>query len=129
MITIEPIPSYEIKATLSASIDNAVIAIYTRPAALTEEYKLREAGALAYKAAGYTGTVPQSVKGFATSAAMTPQAATDLILAQAAGFKSALAALADLRMVKFAIARTTAGDEQAIHDAAMVEIAAIAAQL
>ena len=99
-------------------IADIVAAIYTRPAALAEEYKLREAGAIAYKAAGYAGAVPHSVQGFATPAAMTPVAATDLILAQAAGFRGALAALSDLRMVKFAIQRTTAGDEQAIHKTA-----------
>ncbi len=110
------------------SIDKAVIAVYEKPTVLGDEYKLREAGAEAYKAANYTGAVPELVSGFATPAQMTPRAATDLIIAQSAQLRSALKQLGNLRMQKYAVS-AAATDEQAkaVFDSTMASIAAIAA--
>lgn len=120
----------ENKATWTQAIDAAVLAIYAKPTSLADEYKAREADSVAYKAAGYTGTVPARVAGFATPAGMTPKAATDLILSQAAQFKTALAQLADLRMQKYAVARAaTEAEALAVYSSAMTAIAAIAAAL
>jgi len=119
-----------LKTQLSKAIDAAVMAIYDKPTTLGDEYKAREADAIAYKAAGYTGTVPARVAGFATPAGMTATAATDLILAQATQLRGALASLADLRMQKYLVARAaTEAEAQAAYTSAMTAIAAIAAAL
>jgi hypothetical protein len=111
-------------------IDKAVIAVYEKPTVLGDEYKLRESEAAAYKAAGYTGTVPDLISGFATPAMMSPQAATDLILSQAAQLRGALKQLGNLRMQKYAVT-AAATDElaKATFDSTMSSITAIAAAL
>ena len=119
-----------IKYRMGRAIDAAVMAIYDRPATLGDEYKAREADAIAYKAAGYTGTVPARVDGFATPAGMTAKAATDLILGQAAQLRGALAQLSDLRMQKYAVNRAaTEAAALAVYNSAMATIAGIAAAL
>lgn len=118
------------REALSTAIDSAVIAIYSRPTALAEEYKLREAGAVAYKSAEYTGVVPARVAAFAVSAGMTAEAATNLILAQSQQFRAALGQLSDLRMQKYAVMRAeTDLDAKNLYDSVMTDIAAIAAAL
>jgi hypothetical protein len=123
-------PPVSQKPDWSKAIDVAVIAVYDRPSTLSDEYKEREAEAIAYKAAGYTGTVPPRVDGFATPAGLTAQAATDLILSQAAKLRAALATLADLRMQKYAVLRaSTESDAFTIYTQTMAGIAAIASSL
>lgn len=93
-------------------------------------YELREAQAIAYKAAGYTGDVPSQVASFQVAAGLTPTAATDTILAQAAAFRAALNELETRRMRKFEVDAMT--DARAIEaNAAQIagEIKAIAAML
>ena len=110
------------------SIDKAVIAVYEKPTVLGDEYKLREAGAEAYKAANYTGTVPELVSGFATPAQMTPREATDLIIAQSAQLRGALKQLGNLRMQKYAVSAAVTDEQaKAVFDSTMASIAAIAA--
>jgi hypothetical protein len=112
------------------AIDAAAIAVYDRPTTLGDEYKEREAEATAFRAAGYTGTVPPRIAGFATPANMTPQAATDLILSQAAQLRGALAQIADLRMQKYAVKNAASETaSQAVYTQTMNSIAAIAAAL
>lgn len=118
------------RAALAAQIDAAVEAIYERPTRLSEEYKQREAQAQAYKNAGYAGAVPARVAGFATPAGMTAQAATDLILQQAAQLRGALDQLSDLRMRKYLVTRAATDTEAQVEfDATMAAIEAIAASL
>ena len=106
-----PPPPYD-RAAAALQIDEAVAAIYGRFTRFQLEYTEREAQAQAYKDAGYTGTVPPRVAEFATPAGMPAQAATDLILAQAANLRTAQGALSALRMRKYEVLRA-ATDEQA----------------
>lgn len=111
-------------------LDAAVQAIYDKPMRLSKEYEAREAAAMAYKGAGYSGTVPARVSGFATPAGMTAKDASDLILSQASQLRAALDALSDLRMTKYAIARAANDtDAKALFDAAMTQIQTIGASL
>lgn len=118
------------RAAAGKAIDKAVIAVYEKPTVLGDEYKLREAGAAAYKAANYTGQVPTLVAGFANAAGMTPKDATDLILAQAAQLRSALEQLGNLRMQKYAVS-TAPNDAAAknVYESTVSNIAAIAAAI
>lgn len=119
-----------VKADLSNQIDAAVLAIYDRPMALSKEYDAREKAAAEYKGAGYTGTVPARLSGFATPAAMPARAAADRILEKATQLRDALNLLSDLRMQKQAVHRAvTEAEARSIHAAAMASIAAIAAAL
>lgn len=52
------------------------------------QYEMAEAAALAYKTAGYTGDVPEEVDAWVAASGMTPQAATDDILAQATAWRA-----------------------------------------
>ena len=118
------------RTTMAAQIDAAVAAVYGCFTRFAQEYVQREAQAQAYKDAGYTGTVPARVAGFATPAGMAAQAATDLILSQAAQLRGALDELSDLRMQKYSVTRAaTDGEAQAVFDSTMTSIAAIAAAL
>lgn len=111
------------------SIDAACAAIYTRVGRFSEEYKEREAQAIAFKAAGYTGTVPRQVAAFATPAGVTPTYATDLILSQAAQLRGALSALGELRMRKYELKADSLGAAVAAHAQIMAAINAIGAAL
>lgn len=118
------------KTKLSTMIDSAVMNIYSRPANLSEEYKLREAAALAYEAAGYTGVVPARITSFAVSAGLSVTEATNRVLTQAALYRDALEKLGDLRMKKYAIQRaTTEVEANAIMAATMEAIVTIAEKL
>jgi hypothetical protein len=124
------------RAALAAQIDAAVAAIYAKPITFSKEYEDREAEALAYKAAGYVGDVPPRVKGFADPAGFAPpngagyQAATDLILAQAAQLRGALPLLSDLRMRKYEVLRAATDEAaQAAFDQITASIQAIGAAL
>lgn len=119
-----------VKATLSSQIDAAVIAIYDRPITLGEEYKAREKAAADYKAAGYTGTVPARLAGFAAPAGMTSTDAADLILEKAAQMRNALDLLSDSRMRKYEVQRaTTEAEARTAYADVITEIAAVAASL
>jgi hypothetical protein len=118
------------RASLAAKIDVAVAAIYAKPMTYSKEYEAREAQAQAYKDAGYTGTVPPRVAGFAEPAGMTAREAADLILSQGVQLRDALDQLSDLRMRKYAIKRAATDEEaQTIFSDTMAAINAIAASL
>lgn len=93
------------RAAAALQIDEAVAAIYGRFTRFQLEYTEREAQAQAYKDAGYTGEVPPRVVEFAIPAGMPAQAATDLILAQAANLRTAQGELSALRMRKYEVMR------------------------
>jgi len=71
------------------------------------EYLLAEQEATAFKAAGYAGTVPNSVSSEATAKGVTAQVACDTILATAAGWRAAQAALRANRLLSKASASAT----------------------
>ena len=64
------------------------------------EYQLAEADATAYKAAGYTGTVPASVQAWATAKAKTAAWAADDILTTATAWRGAMASIRSNRLAK-----------------------------
>lgn len=122
--------SQALRSGLVAQIDEAVAAIYGRFTRFAIEYQEREQQAQAYKDAGYTGTVPPRVAEFATPAAMTAQAATDLIVSQAANLRTAQAALSALRMRKYEVLRAESDAQaQAAADAILQSIATVGAQV
>lgn len=110
-------------------IDNAVASIYTRVGRFADEYKDREAAALAFQAAGYAGPVPLAVAAFATPAGVTPTYATNLILSQAAQLRGALAALGELRMRKYEVKTAAIGVAEAAYADVMASIRAIGSAL
>jgi len=65
----------------------------------TSEYELAEKEANAYKAAGYTGTVPGSVSAWATAKSWKPKVAADSIIATAAAWRSAQASMRATRLL------------------------------
>ena len=119
-----------VKTTLVKQIDAAVLAVYDRPMSLSKEYESREKAAADYRAAGYAGTVPARLAGFATPAGMTPTQAADLVLSQSAQMRGALDSLGDLRMRKYEVQRaTTEAAARTVHTDIMAQIAAIASAL
>ena len=94
-------------AELAKSIDSAVAAVYAQYTRFEVEYLEREKQALAYKAAGYTGEMPQQVAAFATPANKTGKQAADIIIAQATSLRGALAQLGVLRMRKYEVLMCT----------------------
>lgn len=116
--------------SLAAQIDEAAAAVYDKPMRFSKEYEMREAQAQAYKDAGYTGTVPPRVAGFAEPAGMTAREAADLILSQGVQLRDALDQLSDLRMRKYAVTRAATDEEaQTIFSDTISAINAIAASL
>lgn len=110
--TLTPPPPQPFDRTAAAlQIDEAVAAIYGRFTRFQLEYTERESQAQAYKDAGYTGTVPPRVAEFATPAGMPAQAATDLILQQAANLRAAQGELSALRMRKYEVLRAATDDQ------------------
>ena len=65
-----------------------------------QEYELAEKHAQAYKDAGYTGTVPSSVQSWATAKTWTATQAADDILATAAQWRGAQAAIRAARLLR-----------------------------
>lgn len=72
------------------------------------EYELAEKEATAFKVAGYTGTVPASVQSDATAKGTTATVACDNILAVAASWRTAQAALRANRLARKAEAKVAA---------------------
>ena len=127
---LQPGDPHTLRAGLVTQIDEAVAAIYGRFTRFQLEYTEREAQAQAYKDAGYTGPVPAMVAQFATPAGMQAQAATALILAQAANLRAAQAALSALRMRKYEVLRAESDAQaRAAADAILQAIAAAGAQV
>ena len=69
------------------------------------EYQLAEMDATAYKAAGYSGSVPASVQSWATAKGQTATWATDDILTTAAAWRGAQAAIRSNRLARKEAAR------------------------
>jgi len=89
-----PIPLAQQKTSLVAKIDADVDSIYAALLGNREaEYTLAEKEATAYRAAGYTGTVPASVQAWSTAKVQTATWATDDILSAAATWRTAQVAI------------------------------------
>lgn len=111
-----PLPLYaglslpDVAKALANSIDARVAMVYSTWTRFQQEYLAREAAAQAFKDAGYTGDPGVWVSAFATAAAMSNQAAADLILSQATGLNNALSALGALRMRKYEVLNAADAD-------------------
>lgn len=122
-----PIPD---RAFMARQIDEAVATVYGRFTPFQLEYTEREAQAQAFKDATYTGEVPTRVSEFAVPAGMTAQAATDLILSQAANLRTAQGALSALRMRKYEVLRAASDAEaQTVASEILAGIATVGAQV
>lgn len=99
----DELPLYDVKKILARQIDDYAAGIYQKWERFGREYELREAQAIEYKDAGYTGDVPRQVAAFADRAGLPYQQATDLILTQAEILRQAADDIGDLRMRKYEI--------------------------
>ena len=100
------------------SIDDTAANISARWTRFAEEYKEREAAALAFKEANFTGEVSIYISSFATVAGLDNKSATLLILKQAEGLRTLQKQLAVQRMRKYELKREELSDEELkrIHD-------------
>ncbi len=89
-----------LKASKS-EIDSTAADISNRWTRFAEEYEKREAQALAFKGAGYTGECGNYITMFSERAGLTTTEATDLILLQAETLRTLQAQLASERMRKY----------------------------
>ncbi len=92
--------SDELKASKS-EIDSTAADISNRWTRFAEEYEKREAQALAFKNAGYTGECGDYITMFSDRAGLATTEATDLILLQAETLRTLQAQLASERMRKY----------------------------
>lgn len=87
--------------SLIEQIDNHAAKIYSTWTRFESEYRERQTAAEAYKAANYQGDCSRYITDFAKRAGLNNQAATDLILVQAAGLERLQVELANQRMRKY----------------------------
>ncbi|MCK8914131.1 hypothetical protein MY736_05185 [Haemophilus influenzae] len=108
----------ELIKILVDSIDDTAANISARWTRFAEEYKEREAAAIAFKAANYEGECSRYISDFAQRARLDNKTATNLILTQAAGLKKLQMELANQRMRKYELKHEALSDEelQRIHD-------------
>ncbi|MBZ5691037.1 hypothetical protein LAZ25_04275 [Haemophilus influenzae] len=108
----------ELIKNLVDSIDDTAANISARWTRFAEEYKEREAAAIAFKAANYEGECSRYISDFAQRARLDNKTATNLILTQAAGLKKLQMELANQRMRKYELKHEALSDEelQRIHD-------------
>ena len=106
------------QARLIANIDEHAAKIYSTWTRFESEYRERQTAAEAYKAAGYQGECSRYITDFAKRAGLNNQAATDLILVQAAGLEKLQVELANQRMRKYElkVPGLTIEKMQSIHD-------------
>ena len=101
-----------------ANIDDRAAKIYSTWTRFESEYRERQAAAEAFKSANYQGECSRYVTDFAKRAGLNNQAATDLILVQAAGLEKLQVELANQRMRKYElkVPGLTIEKMQSIHD-------------
>ena len=106
------------QARLIANIDENAAKIYSIWTRFESEYRERQAAAEAFKAANYEGECSRYITDFAKRAGLNNQAATDLILVQAAGLEKLQVELANQRMRKYElkVPGLTTEKMQSIHD-------------
>ncbi|HHF0499714.1 TPA: hypothetical protein ACUL8W_000339 [Haemophilus influenzae] len=100
------------------SIDDTAANISARWTRFAEEYKEREAAAIAFKEANFAGEVSVYISSFATVAGLDNQSAALLILQQAEKLRALQQQLAVQRMRKYELKREELSDEELkrIHD-------------
>ncbi|BBF06637.1 hypothetical protein [Haemophilus influenzae] len=108
----------ELIKNLVDSIDDTAANISARWTRFAEEYKEREAAAIAFKEANYEGECSRYITDFAQRAGLDNKTATNLILTQAAGLKKLQMELANQRMRKYELKLEALSDEELknIHD-------------
>lgn len=101
-----------------ANIDEHAAKIYNTWTRFESEYRERQAAAEAFKNANYQGECSRYITDFAKRAGLNNQAATDLILVQAAGLEKLQVELANQRMRKYElkVPGLTIEKMQSIHD-------------
>lgn len=107
------------RAALVLRIDADVDAIYGAVLGnRAQEYTLAEEHALAYEAAGFTGTVPGSVEAWAAATHGTAQWAAESIIATATAWRAAQATIRAQRLLRKEQARISA-DQHALDTVAV----------
>lgn len=108
----------KMKAQLINNIDVHTASIYSTWTRFESEYRERQAAAEAFKSANYQGDCSRYITDFAKRAGLNNQAATDLILVQAAGLEKLQVELANQRMRKYElkVPGLTIEKMQSIHD-------------
>lgn len=91
----------EKRNNLIEQIDSHAATIYSTWTRFESEYRERQTAAEAYKAANYQGDCSRYITDFSKRAGLNNQAATNLILVQAAGLEKLLVELANQRMRKY----------------------------
>ena len=106
------------RTRLIDNIDSHAAKIYSTWTRFESEYRERQTAAEAYKAANYQGECSRYITDFAKRAGLNNQAATDLILVQAAGLEKLQVELANQRMRKYELKapNLTLEQLQSIHD-------------
>lgn len=118
----------ELIKNLVDSIDDTAANISSRWTRFAEEYKEREAAAIAFKEANFTGEVSIYISSFATVAGLDNKSATLLILKQAEGLRTLQEQLAVQRMRKYELKHEALSDEELknIHDDIIGKMQALA---
>ena len=108
----------ELIKNLVDSIDDTAANISARWTRFAEEYKEREAAAIAFKEANFAGEVSVYISSFATVAGLDNKSATLLILKQAERLRTLQQQLAVQRMRKYELKNEALSDEELknIHD-------------
>lgn len=108
----------ELIKNLVHSIDDTAANISARWTRFAEEYKEREAAAIAFKEANFAGEVSVYISSFATVAGLDNQSASLLILQQAERLRALQQQLAVQRMRKYELKHEALSDEELknIHD-------------
>ena len=108
----------ELIKRLVDSIDDTAANISARWTRFAEEYKEREAAAIAFKEANFAGEVSVYISSFATVAGLDNKSATLLILKQAERLRTLQQQLAVQRMRKYELKHEALSDEELknIHD-------------
>lgn len=106
------------QSRLINNIDVHAASIYSTWTRFESEYRERQAAAEAFKNANYQGECSRYITDFAKRAGLNNQAATDLILQQAAGLEKLQVELANQRMRKYElkVPGLTIEKMQSIHD-------------
>lgn len=118
----------ELIKSLIDDIDNAAAEIIARWTRFAEEYKEREAAAIAFKEANFNGEVSIYISSFATVAGLDNKSATLLILKQAEGLRTLQEQLAVQRMRKYELKHEELSEEelQQIHNDIIRKMKALA---
>ena len=108
----------ETQSRLINNVDAYAASIYSTWTRFESEYRERQAAAEAFKNANYQGECSRYITDFAKLAGLNNQAATDLILVQAAGLEKLQVELANQRMRKYElkVSGLTIEKMQSIHD-------------